>query len=96
MVRFLKKHKAFIYGLLLFRLIVFVLSFYNIIFIDNSEVLANVLTFLFGWLVVSLPIHYFSFLKKHKIISIKLVGLIFLNEDVLNDLILSVPYFLKM
>ena len=78
MVRFLKKHKAFIYGLLLFRLIVFVLSFYNIIFIDNSEVLANVLTFLFGWLVVSLPIHYFSFLKKHKIISIKLVGLIFL------------------
>lgn len=87
MVRFLKKYKAFIYGLLLFRLIVFVLSYYDIILIDNSEVLANVLTFMFGWLVVSLPIHYFSFLKQHKTISIKLVGLIVLFlVIIINDI----------
>lgn len=73
---FLKKYKAFIYGLLLFRILVFVLSYFDLVLIDNSEVLANVLSFIFGWLLISLPIHYFPFLKQHKTTSLKLVVLI--------------------
>jgi sensor histidine kinase YesM len=76
MIAFLKKYKAFIYGLLLFRVIVLVLSYFDLVKIDNSEVLANVLSFIFGWLVISLPIHYFSFLKQHKTTTLKLVALI--------------------
>jgi sensor histidine kinase YesM len=76
MIAFLKKYKAFIYGLLLFRIIVFVLSYFDFVKIDNSEVLANTLSFIFGWFVISLPIHNFSFLKQHKTTTLKLVALI--------------------
>ena len=78
MIAFLKKYKAFTIGLLLFRLIVVCLSYFEIIHIDNSEVLANTLSFIFGWLITSLPIHFFSFLKQHKTISVKLLFLIVL------------------
>ena len=87
MIEFLKKYKAFIYGLLLFRLVVFVLSYFNFVLIDNSEVLANTLSFIFGWLVFSLPIHYFPFLKQYRTTSIKLVILIFIFLIIIiNDL----------
>ncbi|WP_034058798.1 sensor histidine kinase [Lacinutrix jangbogonensis] len=87
MMAFLKKYKAFIYGLLIFRIVVFVLSYSDLILIDNSEVLANVLSFIFGWLMISLPIHYFPFLKQHKSTSIKLVALIALFIIVIiNDI----------
>lgn len=78
MIEFLKKYKAFVYGLLLFRIIVFVLSYYNFITIDNSEVLANALSFIFGWLIFSLPIYYFPFIRQHKTTSIKILILIFI------------------
>ena len=76
MIQFLKKYKAFLYGLILFRLVVFVLSYFNLIYIDNSEILANSLSFVFGWLIFSLPIYYFSFLIKHRSITLKLALLI--------------------
>lgn len=75
MIQFLKKYKAFIYGLLVFRILVYVLSYYDLIYVDNSEVLANSLSFIFGWLVISLPIHFFPFLKQHKTIGLKIVAL---------------------
>jgi hypothetical protein len=87
MVAFLKKYKGFIYGLLVFRIIIFVLSHFKIILIDNSEVLANTLSFIFGWFVTSLPIQYFSFLKQHKTVSLKLVVLVVVFLVVIiNDL----------
>lgn len=89
MITFLKKYKAFIYGLLFFRILVFVLSYFDLVLIDNSEVLANVLSFIFGWLVISLPIHYFSFLKQHKITSLKLVALIAIFLVVISNDIIS-------
>lgn len=78
MIAFLKKYKAFIYGLLIHRILVVILLHFDFIHIDNSEVLANTLSFIFSWLLLSLPIHYFSFLKQHKAISLKLVALIFI------------------
>ena len=78
MIEFLKKYKAFIFGLLIQRIIVSILLYFEFIHIDNSAVLANTLSFIFSWLLISLPIHYFSFLKQHKVISLKLVTLIFI------------------
>ena len=87
MIKFLKKHKAFIYGLILFRIIVFVLTRLEVIYIDNSEVLANTLSFIFSWVLISLPIHYFPLLKKHKRTSLKLtaLGILFL-AIIINDM----------
>lgn len=78
MIAFLKKYKAFIYGLLIHRILVVILLYFDFIHIDNSSILANILSFIFSWLLISLPIHYFSFLKQHKVISLKLVALIFI------------------
>lgn len=77
MIEFLKKYKAFLYGLLIQRIAVVVLLYFNVIYIDDSGVLANMLSFIFSWLLISLPIHYFSFLKKYKATSLKLIILIF-------------------
>ncbi|MEA5427881.1 sensor histidine kinase [Arcicella lustrica] len=77
MIEFLKKYKAFLYGLLIQRIAVVVLLYFNFIYIDDSGVLANMLSFIFSWLLISLPIHYFLFLKKHKATSLKLLILIF-------------------
>lgn len=86
MITFLKKYKAFIYGLIIFRIIVVVLSYFNFVHIDNSEYLSNTLSFIFYWLLFSLPIYYFPFLKKHKTNSLKFFGLIVLFILVLvND-----------
>jgi len=76
MISFLKKYKAFIYGLIAFRFVVFVLSYFDLIYIDNSEYLSNTLSFIFYWLLFSLPIYYYPFLLKHKTNTLKFSGLI--------------------
>lgn len=78
MIPFLKKYKAFIYGLILFRISVFILVYLDFIYIDNSEYLANTLSFIFCWMLFSFPIFCFSFLKKHLSISLQFSGLIVL------------------
>lgn len=86
MITFLKKYKAFIYGLIVFRIIVLNLSYFDLIHIDNSEHLSNTLSFIFYWLLFSLSIYYFPFFKKHKINTLKFLGLIVLFILVLvND-----------
>lgn len=78
MIAFLKKYRAFIYGLLIHRVLVVFMLYFNLIYIDNSAILANALSFIISWLLISLPIHYFSFLKKHKTVSLKLLVLLFI------------------
>ncbi|MFY0602766.1 MAG: histidine kinase [Flavobacteriaceae bacterium] len=86
MIAFLKKYKAFIYGLIIFRIAVLVLSYFDFIYIDNSEYLSNILSFIFYWFLFSLPIYYSNFFKKHKIKTLKFLGLIILFMLVLvND-----------
>ncbi|NHN26131.1 histidine kinase [Flavobacterium jejuense] len=86
MITFLKKYKAFIYGLLLFRIVVLVLTYFDLIHIDNSEYLSNTLSFMFYWLLFSLPIHFFSFLKKYKTKTIRhLVLIILFILVIIND-----------
>ncbi|MES2445959.1 MAG: sensor histidine kinase [Bacteroidota bacterium] len=77
MIAFLKKYRAFIYGLLIHRVLVVFLLHFNLIHIDNSAIFANALSFMMSWLLISLPIHYYSFLKQHKTVSLKLLALLF-------------------
>lgn len=87
MIAFLKKYKALLYGLLIHRVLVIILLHFGFIYIDNSAVLANTLSFLFSWMLISLPIHYFSFLKQRKTISLKLIVLIFIFlAIIINDI----------
>lgn len=87
MKSFLKKYKAFIYGLIIFRLLVLLLTYFDHIYIDNSEYLSNILSFIFYWLLFSLPIYYFPFLKKHSSVSLKLIGVIlFFILVIVNDI----------
>lgn len=87
MTQLLKKYKAFIIGLLLFRILVFLLSYFEYILIDNTEVLSNTLGFIFGWLILSLPIHYFPVLKKNSATSSRLILLAILFVLlIINDL----------
>lgn len=87
MIEFFEKYKAFLYGLLIQRIAVVVLLYFNMIYIDNSGTIANILSFIFSWFLISLPIHYFSFLKKHKTISLKLLVLLFVFfVIIINDL----------
>lgn len=63
-----------------------VLSYFDFVHIDNSEYLSNTLSFIFYWLLFSLPIYYLPFLKKHKTNSLKFFVLIVLFLLVLvND-----------
>jgi len=63
-----------------------VLSYFDFVHIDNSEYLSNTLSFIFYWLLFSLPIYYLSFLKIHKTNSLKFFGLVVLFILVLvND-----------
>ena len=78
MKSFFKKYSAFIYGLILFRVLVLLLTYFDVIYIDNSEYLSNALSFFFYWMLFSLPIYYFSFFKKHLSITLKLAGVILL------------------
>ncbi|MDD7913682.1 hypothetical protein [Polaribacter ponticola] len=75
---FFKKYSAFIYGLIIFRVIVIVLTSFDFIYIDNSEYLSNTLSFFFYWMLFSLPIFYFPFFKKHLSITLKLGTIILL------------------
>lgn len=87
MIESFKKYKAFLYGLLIQRIAVVVLLYFNFIYIDNTALLSNTLSFIFSWLLISLPIHYFSFLKQHKSISIKLFVLIVIFlAIIINDM----------
>jgi sensor histidine kinase YesM len=87
MIKFLKKYKAFLYGLLIHRIIVVVLLYFKLIHIENSEVLTNTLSFIFSWLLISLPIYYFSFLKQNKTTCLKLFALLLLFFIIIiNDL----------
>ncbi len=72
----IKKYKAFLIGLILILLLRAVLVQAKIILIDPSEYQENILGFLFWWMVLSLPIHYFEYLKKHRVFIAKLAGLL--------------------
>ena len=76
MIKLLQKYKAFLIGLVIILILRKILVYYKIILIDPSEYLENVLGFIVWWGIISLPIHNFGYLKKHKVLIAKLTGLV--------------------
>ena len=75
---FFTKYKAFAIGLVITLLLKELLEAIGFIRIDPNEVVENSLILLFWWLVFSLPIHYFDYLKKQKHWLFKIAGLLVL------------------
>jgi len=78
MIPFLKKYKAFGTGLLITVSIIFFLDYKDLILIPDNAPIEVFLIFTFWWLVISLPIHHFSYIKQHKKTVFKIGALILL------------------
>ncbi len=92
MIQFLKKYKAFIIGFFIVSIIVLGLEFYQFILIPQDDPVEVVLIFLFWWMLISLLIYKFSFIKEKKRIVYKIVGLIsVLIVMILIDNSLKIP-----
>ncbi|NAS30720.1 GHKL domain-containing protein [Flavobacteriaceae bacterium R38] len=76
MLAFVKKYKAFIIGLIVTRILVFILTKAGIILIDKDEILTNVLAFLFYWILISIFIYRLPFIRKHIKTVYKIISLI--------------------
>ncbi|MFT5167797.1 MAG: hypothetical protein ACI8P3_003035 [Saprospiraceae bacterium] len=73
---FLKKYKAFLYGLVITIILGVLLEWIGFIRINKSAVLENILIFSFWWIVISLLIYKFSYLKKKRKVVYRLLGLL--------------------
>ena len=75
MIAFLKKYKAFLIGLVVTRILVFILEYKKVILIDDTEYLSNILGFVFYWFLISIFIHKIQYLKEHYKTVLKIIGL---------------------
>jgi hypothetical protein len=75
MINLIKKYKAFLIGLVILLILKEILIYYKVILIDPSESLENILGFMIWWMIISLPIYYFGYLKKHRMFIFRLAGL---------------------
>ena len=79
MVHFLKKYKAFGIGFLIVLMVQsFVMHYYKFILIPDDAPIEVVFVFIFWWLLISLPIYKFSYIKKKRKVVYKLIILIVL------------------
>lgn len=76
MVRWLNKYKGFIIGLVVTCILIAMLVVIDFIRIDPSEVAENLILFTFWWFVISLPFHFFGYLKKKKKAVLGFLGLV--------------------
>jgi len=76
MLAFIKEYKAFIIGLIVTWILVFILTKAGVILIDKDEMLTNVLAFLFYWMLVSIFIYRLPFIRKHIKTVYKIITLI--------------------
>lgn len=76
MVRWLNKYKGFIIGLVVTCILIAMLVAIDFIRIDPSEVAENLILFTFWWFVISLPFHFFGYLKKKKKAVLGFLGLV--------------------
>lgn len=78
MIDFLKKYKAFGIGFIIVSLAILLMHHYKLILVPDDAPLEIVFVFTFWWLLVSLPIYKFSYIKKKKKVIYKIFGLIIL------------------
>lgn len=74
MIAFIKKYKAFFIGLVITRLLAWILAYKQVILIDKDEHLTNILGFVFYWFLISLFIHKIKYIRSQIKTVIKIVG----------------------
>jgi sensor histidine kinase YesM len=75
MIAFLNKYKAFGIGLVITVLLLIILQDIGLIIPDEIKV-ETVSLFVFWWIVISIPIYKFAYLKNSKVVIFKILGLI--------------------
>lgn len=65
MMSYVKKYIAFLYGLILVIVLKFLLEAIGFIRIDYGEVAVNIFLFIFWWMIISLPIYKWAYIKKN-------------------------------
>ncbi len=78
MLNFFKTYKAFLFGFAITWILIWIFDYFDFIMIDTTEYLTNFLGFLFYWVLISMPIHKFNYLKEHKKAVFKVIGLVVL------------------
>ena len=92
MIRFLKKYKAFGFGMLIVIVLRYLLEYVGFLKINSELVLENIAYFIFWSFVFGLPIYKFNYLKENKIVVLKIVGLItLLIIALIADATLKIP-----
>jgi len=77
MIQFLKKYKAFLFGLIVIPIFA-ILEYVGFINIPNDQPSEVVIIILFWALIIALPLHNFNYLKKRKSTVFKVLALLFL------------------
>jgi sensor histidine kinase YesM len=78
MITFIKKYKAFGIGLFIAVSIILFLAYKNLIIVSDYKPIEVFLLITFWWMVISLPIHHFTYIKQHKKTVFKIIALILL------------------
>lgn len=77
MIQFLKKYKAFLFGLIVIPILA-ILEYVGFINIPNDQPSEVIIITLFWAIIIALPIHNFNYLKKKKITVFKVLALLLL------------------
>ncbi len=76
MIQFLKKYKAFIFGLLFIAPIFYILDYFRFILLPKNQPIEIIIYALFWGLVIALPFHHFNYLKEKRTAVYKILGLV--------------------
>ena len=91
MIKFLKKYKAFFIGLVVIPIVAF-LEYIGFVIIPDEALVEVFFVIVFWWLLISLPIHNWTYLKRYKNTFLKILFLILLFFiTLLIDGLMDVP-----
>ena len=91
MIKFLKKYKAFFIGLIVIPIVAF-LEYIGFVIIPDEALVEVFFVIVFWWLLISLPIHNWTYLKRYKNTFLKILFLILLFFiTLLIDGLMDVP-----
>ena len=91
MIKFLKKYKAFFIGLVVIPIVAF-LEYIGFVIIPDEALVEVFFVIVFWWLLISLPIHNWIYLKRYKNTFLKILFLILLFFiTLLIDGLMDVP-----
>jgi len=75
MINFLKKYRAFGIGFIIVLLTIILMHHYKFLLVPDNAPIEVFFVFSFWWLLISLPIYNFSYIKKKKKTVLKVIGL---------------------